>query len=82
MALYSAGPAEHVQTTLLAWQPKPSFYQMEQSQQRKEKNVINSVRSYHMSVGNCCCHGARGEIFEHIYNNEDGGTIWLSLQGI
>lgn len=35
-----------------------------------------------MSVGNSCCHGARGEIFEYKYSNEDGGTTWLSLQGI
>lgn len=69
MTLDSAGPVEHVQTTLLAWQ-------------RKEKNVINSIRSCHMSVGNCSCHGARGEIFEYKYSNEDGGTMWLNLQVI
>lgn len=33
----SAGPVENVQTTLSDWQPKPSFYQMVQSQQREEK---------------------------------------------
>lgn len=78
----SAGPVEHVQTTLSDWQPKPSFYQMVQSQQREEKNVIDTMQSCPMSVGNGCCHGAREEIFEYKYSNENGGKIWLSLQGI